>query len=525
MFRILHGVNGRLIVAIGASLAISACSIANPYRYGDDTSYRKGALLAGAVAFAEDTREKYYDAITEQTLMNRGVGVLLIGAASAAAFLGLQGGNTKIITGLGVGGAGLFAVNSILYSQPRLGVYVAGAKAISCTLGSFASARAFDSAGFEEAYLEFRDQYAKVKGLLADSPGGNPDIIDNARAEVEASTATLINADKVRADLNTTGVRLFENVQAIHANVTTALIATEPDLVSLVATLGTTIPANASLLTGPKLKKPEDPLKKKTSPRADEKAAALARETTILELARRIVDARISLAGESPSDAALEACAEFASIKPFSVLPRPTLVVDLNKGPSGLVRVSGGKAPYSYGWVGQAPGAGVTLEEASKTTAALSIRVTGDDTASGQTFQLVVQDNDTNSATILVTFVGKSAAGETPTGTPPGGDGDNGGGGPTTTKSDTLEELQGKLIALGCMAATRDVAGVATDNKDGFWGDVTEAAIAKLKAFIEPDVSVTAETLFGASPADGDAFYDGVLLKVKDLEDNGVRCP
>ena len=93
MFRILHGVNGRLIVAIGASLAISACSIANPYRHGDDTSYRANASLAGAIEFAEDTREKYYDAITEQTLMNRGVGVLLIGAASAAAFLGLQGGN------------------------------------------------------------------------------------------------------------------------------------------------------------------------------------------------------------------------------------------------------------------------------------------------------------------------------------------------------------------------------------------------------------------------------------------------
>ena len=135
-----------------------------------------------------------------------------------------------------------------------------------------------------------------MKDWLDESPGGNPAVSDNARAVVEASTATLINADKVRADLNTTGVRLFENVQSIHANVTTALIATEPDLVSLVATLGTTIPANASLLTGPKLKKPEDPLKKTTSPRADQTAAALAREPAFLEVARRTLESRLRFA-------------------------------------------------------------------------------------------------------------------------------------------------------------------------------------------------------------------------------------
>ena len=137
-------------------------------------------------------------------------------APSAAEFLGVAGGKTNIITGLGGGGAGLFAANSILYSQPRLGVYVAGAKEISCTLGTFASVRAFDSEGFEEDYAELRKQFADVQRLLAKEPGNSVTIAGYAREVVGVATITLNKADEVRAGLNTAGVRMFENVQSIH---------------------------------------------------------------------------------------------------------------------------------------------------------------------------------------------------------------------------------------------------------------------------------------------------------------------
>lgn len=512
---------GRWVALCGAVALSSGCAIINPYRDGDDTAYRQAATLANAVSYAEDTREEYYDAIFEQTFLNRSVGVALVGVVSAATFLGVTGGGTNAIAGLGVGGAGLFAANSLLYSHARLGVYVAGAKAISCTLGVYAPARAFDAKQFDSLLASLPTEVKTLQSLVDDyrakHPGAGGEELSDADDAVRAAERSLARGFKAQADLNTAGVRLYEHVQGIHADVTKSLIATEPDLSTLVNTLGTSLPTNARLLVSNLPNVPTAPKLEKHKPK-DAALAQITAQTGTVEEKRQELEELLAKIPAPANSADLAACAEFAKVRPFQVRPQPSLVIDTGQSQPGQVIVSGGTPPYGYGWLGQAPGGNVELKEApagSHSPGLFALEVTPDPAAAGHTHQLYVEDADNHSAAILVNFV---AGGGRPAAPNTGGQGS----GQPAPGDPALAKIQFDLVNRQCMALTRTENGKQVTNIDGLWGQTTEAAVTKLaKTF---DANATVATLFGDRKVDKAAFDAAVADKLKELSDSNQTC-
>lgn len=239
------------VIAI-TSLSLSGCSVWNPYRDGNNEAYKNSVSLASAVAYAESTRERYYDNVREQTFINKTTGVALIGAAAAAAFFGIQGGHSNIVTGLGVGGAGLFGVNSLLYSYPRLGVYVAGAKAITCAISLYAPFGTFFRDKSAISVEDLKKQSLIVRRLTVEVQMPGNDNLLFVKDILKRTESTLQNVVKIDTQLNTAGVQLYETVQIIHANVSQQLLVNEPNLEEVIKDLGKDLQTNAGFITNTK---------------------------------------------------------------------------------------------------------------------------------------------------------------------------------------------------------------------------------------------------------------------------------
>ncbi len=481
-------------------MGLPACSVVDPYRDGDNTAYQESISLASAVEYAESTRERYYYNVQEQTFINKATGVALVGAAAAAAFFGIQGNHATIVTGLGVGGAGLFGVNSLLYSYPRLGVYVAGAKAISCGISLYAPFGTYFRNDFAESVAKLREQMVLVRQLSVETydPSGVNRVF--ALSVLKDTESTLKNTAKIDAQLSTAGVQLYETVQIIHANVSQEILKHEPNLEEVIKDLGTNLQADVSNITGQSnVKNTEDGINSRAPSNEDQEIVSarsgsdketeqsrlaatpsnLARQTQILLNLRHDIESRITEFIELPQATDLKACAEFETIKPFLVLPQPTLTVNLREGSGGVVRVSGGKRPYSYGWVGPAPSDGVKVEDKPFTSErmGMEIVVSGEGAVPDQNLQLVVQDSAEALKTVMVNITG---TGETPA--------DRAAPAPAAaravrvpTVSTTVMRLQGRLIELGCLAPLRPVGSAQVSNLDGLPGPETNRAIGRLQ--------------------------------------------
>jgi len=396
-------------IAIATSATtLSACAVLQPYKHGDEGAFRANPSLANAVEFAENTRDHYEKAIDQNTLVNRTTGVLLIGAGTAATFLGIRGGRTGQITALGVSGAGLFGVNSLLYDRPRLGVYVAGMRAIGCSLGAFAPARARLAPGFEQSYSANITQRNVVVSLLESAPGNRTDVTQQARRAVKESDRVISLARQTIEQGRLAGLRLYENVQQIHANVSAALLASEPDLSALVNSLATVLPQRAQAITGVEIN-PESQDDRTDGGRrqsiddtkeANVEAEKLMKETKKLErLNDAFFRAQSSLEELVPAAADLTACADFAAPLPFRVLPAPTL--ELTTGTTAGVLVSGGRPPYRAAWVGTVPANLPITEEAAGSR--VSFKIDGAKAKVGGPYKLILDDSSGQTATVLVT--------------------------------------------------------------------------------------------------------------------------
>ncbi len=517
------------VVAVSA-LALAGCSVVNPYRDGDNSAYEESVSLTSAVAYAESTRERYYYNVKEQTFINKATGVALVGAAAAAAFFGIQGNHSTLVTGLGVGGAGLFGVNSLLYSYPRLGVYVAGAKAVSCAISLYAPFGSYFRNDFEASVTELEDQVVLVRQLVvqtSDPTGTNKFFANQVLSDADK---TLQNSVKIEVRLGSAGVQLYETVQVIHANVSQEILKHEPNLDEVIKDIGKNLQVNANYIintqgvknTPDTVATPESvTVSSRGSPenlKAESRTAAtptnLARQAQILRNMRNAMEIRISEFKDLPQDTDLQACAEFETLRPLLVLPQPTLTVNLKEGSGGVVRVSGGKRPYSYGWVGPAPSTGVKLDHKPFTTERMGweIMVSGEGAVPNQNLQLVVQDSAEEMKTVMVNITGTDA--KPPDAPTPTSDT------PVLRSNATVAILQDRLISLGCMAGTRQVNGRNVTNSDGLPGPVTSAAISSLRRELNANGETAAAQAI-AQASTSPANYAAILDTAKATT---VRC-
>ncbi len=295
------------VAAFATAALLGGCTLVDPYRPGEDAAFRARPSLANAVAFAETTRDRYYTALTERTLGGRAAGLLGIGSAAAGAAAGLRG-HPGTALGFGAAGAGLFAAGGALHSEPRLGAYVAGIRALGCALGAIPPALP----GLEAAIAR---PLARLE----------------AAADPEAESLARRARGRL-AEARGEGRRLYERVHEIHAQVTAALIASEPDLTRLVSGLRTALSAGTGALRPEVARSARRPEAAAGSP-----AAA--------------VEAALAAAADRPVHPA--ACADFEPERPFTVLPQPAMT--LRPGETGVIRAEGGAKPYAPSLVGPVP--------------------------------------------------------------------------------------------------------------------------------------------------------------------------
>tara|TARA_R110002110_G_scaffold9526_16_gene46811 strand:+ start:478 stop:2736 length:2259 start_codon:yes stop_codon:yes gene_type:complete len=143
----LSNLNFAKLTSCIAVLALTGCSLVNPHldfsKHRTPLQKEGTAEFAGrlpeAVDYANNVRDDYYEAVGTQSKLRAGLSLSLIPMSAAALYLGITStgrASRDVITGLGLGGAGLFALGSFLENRPRQLIYLKGAQAITCTVAA-----------------------------------------------------------------------------------------------------------------------------------------------------------------------------------------------------------------------------------------------------------------------------------------------------------------------------------------------------------------------------------------------------
>lgn len=511
------------VVAILIGSLAGCASVMNPYVApekdyfaGDRSVEPKARSFDAAVRYAEDTREEYYTAIKEHTQFNRAAGLVLIGIAAAAGAVGLTGGSTDVIAMLGVSGAGVFAASNWVFKKPRLATYVAGAKALTCTLSAFGPIRAADSGPLEMHVSVLARRLVTLRGALdaidpALRAGNTPArrVVDRGEQVLGIGEKTLDDGRELLGTYRTAGVRLYDAVQKIRAEVYTALLASEPDINALVRTLGKSIPANAALITGFDISAAVDPAQALSA--ADENLQKLLEATAAVEETSEKIQTILVQVGTPPGVSEIEACGidAKASGLAFRLDPASQVFLD-DAGSTAEIVVSGGLGPYGARWIGDRgalPDPTVDHDVGGEGRAIVAIAA-GE--AAPDTYRLLVFDQRAaGQGTLLVTVRGRSN----------GGSGSDTGGGGGGGASADIRAIQTRLIALNCLARTRPgSSGTPVSNADGSWGTLSQGALESLL-----EANGTTVEVFMATVPDGPAD-PGFVAFVNDQLEGSSGC-
>lgn len=510
-----------ILVLVAVVSAGCATAVFNPYIepsakvLAATTSTTHTTNIESAFKYGEAVRTVYGNALRDYAIGNRGAGLLAIGAATAAATLGISNGGSDAFAALGTSSVGLVGLNSFLYREQRLKIYAEGQRAVGCVLESYASVRNLDVVAVKDALKPVAYNTNKLNAQLA---ALDPDVyvdprVPQMRAVVAHANGTIVRASSVLS----APTHIYEAVRSVQAQINRALIENEPDVVASVASLNQAFASAqaASAADAAAANAPTSDVKPKAPGIAVAAQTAQALSTALETLDGLL--AGVGTVGAGVSDCAIKA--EELGLAFRTEPPSLVQITTSDKEESGVVTARGGKPPYHARWVGQVPGAEIELQSPNHDTgkqneAEIRIKVARD--AAPGTFQLAINDEGSGRGVVQVVVRKGTATGgdkETPE--------DNGGVNKASTRADPeLRAVQEDLVKAGCMAATRtDAAGVEKANADGLWGDVTQAAITQF------DKDLVGGLLKDTVGAHGDAdFYKKLKGQTALAVNSGQKC-
>ena len=394
-------------------LSVTACqSWVDPYVSVSSNTYNQDKSLENAIAYANGTKEAYYEAISNQAILNSSVGLTLIPISALAIFFGITSASDDVIPALGVSGAALYAGGNYLYSEPRQFIYAAGANAITCAVGLMEPLQlgGTGQSSFTDELDSFPGKIRRLEEALdgARASGTSPEI-RSAEQVLAVARTTLVQAREARVKIETAGPRLYNAVEGIRGQVTQALVATEPNLTALVTNLASSLPITAGQITGV-------PLIEETTVAGDEDVEFDFDEAPVVEveLATAKLTAVIDRVSKAPLAEELTACGvdiEKAGLT-FEVTPSEELVIDIGEQPvtASIVAV-GGELPYATNWVGVAPSEDtVKLDLSYGAGAAGIVSLTVEPGASAARYTVVVSDSGSGIKTVNITLRKAAAA-------------------------------------------------------------------------------------------------------------------
>jgi len=481
-----------VLLAGAITLQVAGCaSLIDPY-VGVDKDTRKSVVanptMEASVSYADDLREAYYDAISEQAILNTGVGLAVIPMAALALFFAATSASTDVIIGLGTAGAATYGAGTFLRSRPRQIIYAVGANGVNCALAAVRPLRVAGTqqAGIENLLIDVVPALDRAEAIL----GANRAVSTRELAELDAALATA-KTESQRVQLaipivQNGGLALYDAVERIRGLVNRALIDTEPDLANLVSTLGTSLPVFAGQITGvtPARVSPKPAIVGEAS-LAGTTTMEVEELTTVLRMASRRFAGFADLVEQAPSEETLENCGvdvKTAGVT-FTVSPSEIVEVSANQADAtATIVVSRGVLPYEANWIGQSPSSAnvtKTLTYGSAANGVVTLDVKKG--AAAADYRLLLTDSGAGRRELLVRINAPSPGGATKAPqTAPATSG-------VTTRDPIVAEIQGLLIELGFdVPNDADKPGL----RDGVWGEVTMNAFTRYVGACEQGASV-----------------------------------
>jgi hypothetical protein len=374
----------RVLAASLSVIALAGCSssLMNPHVTWarppvvtlPDGSIRP-VTLADGIAYANNAKDRYKEAVGDQTLLTNALAVGLIPLGAAALGLGVTGGGSTAITALGLAGATAFATGTWLNSKPRQLIYIEGIKAVTCAVDAVLplslDPRPLHGAinGVNTAMGDVQQQIGVVRRLIQASR--NPRAAEakrNAEADVVEAEAALRDAATTLAagvrldqEIGRAGQALISAVDRIGAEVDRAVLGTVADLQTLPGVIAGLAGLAGQFGGVPLPKRPDIGGPTKTD-RADGLTASEIAEVEAIEAARAELATRVNVLNQhSRLLAAIvnSVARPLESLKQCNVAEVATnltvdpAALDFTAGVDATKRlvISGGKTPYLYEWL------------------------------------------------------------------------------------------------------------------------------------------------------------------------------
>ncbi|MGV3572451.1 MAG: peptidoglycan-binding domain-containing protein [Ramlibacter sp.] len=248
-------------LSVCTAFAISGCSLLNPYvrateldaPYGSprpSTAPGQSRALDEATRAAAAQRKAYYEAVGDRAKLRNGLPLVLIPLSAAALYKGATGGGgestRKLLLKEGLLGASLFGIGSYYTSSSREQIYLAGAKALSCSIyattpydlpahlvESLSTARirqlSSDLAVVRQTTVEVQQFHDTIPANDVNARRLVQALVTRAEVSIAAAARTLKQTIDIQAALDDAGARLRATVETIAAEVNLQISRAEPD--------------------------------------------------------------------------------------------------------------------------------------------------------------------------------------------------------------------------------------------------------------------------------------------------------
>lgn len=359
---------------------LSGCSILNPHvsprvARPTPTTVQDGTVVAvtlpAAIDYANGVRDAYHCAVGEQSMFRNGLAITAVSMAGAALGLGITGGATEVITALGVGGASAFGLGTLLYSDARQRVYLAGSEAVGCAISAMTplmiSETKLKTFGTALGVLERRagELQRQIEVVEAAEPSMKDDALKK-RAGAALSQGRAIAGDAAQMvgkgylllnRVESAAVALVTAVDTIRDKVGAQITRTEPDLASITAVIGGLGAATSRFAPTP----PPTPAADEKALHAALDAGALSAEGEVQKLERLVAQVAGDMAEVAPLIGSVEAATREAGTLAgctvaevdlaFSVTPNVSSI-DIKPGETIQFATKGGSGAPRVAFVG-----------------------------------------------------------------------------------------------------------------------------------------------------------------------------
>lgn len=415
------------VLVVCSSLAVSGCSLLNPYVTWERPQSEDPSLQNG-IDYANRAKDAYNAAVGDQALLTNGLALGLIPLSAAAIGLGIHQVSGEAVTALGLTGAAAFGAGTWLSSTPRQRIYVAGVKAMSCAVSAIlpldlsVSQLQSDLQDLNDAISPVRTARDDVGTLVAtiEEDSANlrvePALVARAKQEIDTASALLETATQtydtgvvLKQEVSRAGQTIVNAVDDIAADVNEAIVETQPDLSKLpeiinsLAQISTqfTAPPEPPAAPAEPGERPEDALvasgefvkNLRTEALEGQLADALRRLKERIETlasAARPVAATVNSVNAAKPIETLKACGVATDQLATDITLEPPGPIKMAQGETKGLLIKGGKPPFSARLQGDAV-TGLTITQIDTFGPAFTIKTTGE-TPSGS-YTIYVSDS------------------------------------------------------------------------------------------------------------------------------------